>query len=201
MTPDLQALLDRLTTALAPSTRDRMNYGFSIQLTQVEANLLLAALSEARGRAEELEALLEQRAAAFIKFAKERPVAPHPVDQLENLRRAMTTDIELERLEAERDSLLAKLAEAERERDGLRSRDATRELLLKEAQANCDGLEEERDAALSELTKARSAAEAKHTDRSTPCPKCGFYFKMTLAPPFVFDDDDPIPSPPKDPAK
>ena len=53
---------------------------------------LSAALSEARGKVGELEALREQQAAAFVKFAKDRPVAPHPVDQTENLRRAMTTD-------------------------------------------------------------------------------------------------------------
>ena len=78
---------------------------------------LSAALSEARGKVGELEALREQQAAAFVKFAKDQPVAPHPVDQMENLRRAMTTDIEIEKLEAERESLRSKLAEAERERD------------------------------------------------------------------------------------
>jgi hypothetical protein len=71
---------------------------------------LSAALSEARGKVDELEALREQQAAAFVKFAKDRPVAPHPVDQMENLRRAMTTDIEIEKLEAERDSALDELA-------------------------------------------------------------------------------------------
>ena len=71
---------------------------------------LSAALSEARGKVGELEARREQQAAAFVKFAKDRPVAPHPVDQMENLRRAMTTDIEIEKLEAERDSALAELA-------------------------------------------------------------------------------------------
>jgi hypothetical protein len=81
---------------------------------------LTAALEEARGKVDELEALREQQAAAFVKFAEDRPVAPHPVDQMENLRRAMTTDIEIEKLEAERDSLRSKLAEAERERDEAR---------------------------------------------------------------------------------
>ena len=71
---------------------------------------LSAALSEARGKVDELEALREQQAAAFVKFAKDRPVAPHPVDQMENLRRAMTTDIEIEKLEAERDAALSELA-------------------------------------------------------------------------------------------
>ena len=46
MTPDLQALVDRLTTPLAPSTPDRMNYGFPIQLTQAEARVLVDALAE-----------------------------------------------------------------------------------------------------------------------------------------------------------
>ena len=68
---------------------------------------LSAALSEARGKVGELEALREQQAAAFVKFAKDQPVAPHPVDQMENLRRAMTTDIEIEKLEAERDAALS----------------------------------------------------------------------------------------------
>ncbi len=44
MTPDLQALLTRLTTHLAPSTPDRMNYGFPIQLTQAEAKVLVDVL-------------------------------------------------------------------------------------------------------------------------------------------------------------
>ena len=46
MTSDLQALLDRLTAALAPSTPDRMNSGFPIQLTQAEARVLVDALIE-----------------------------------------------------------------------------------------------------------------------------------------------------------
>ncbi len=78
---------------------------------------LTAALSEARGKVGELEALREQQAAAFVKFAKDRPVAPHPVDQMENLRRAMTTDIEIEKLEAERDAALSELAKERGEAD------------------------------------------------------------------------------------
>ena len=46
MTPDLQALLARLTAALAPSTPDRMNYGFPIQLTQVEVGVLVDACAK-----------------------------------------------------------------------------------------------------------------------------------------------------------
>ena len=81
-------------------------YGETLDLVSA----LSAALREARGKVDELEALREQQAAAFVKFAKDQPVAPHPVDQMENLRRAMTTDIEIEKLEAERDAALAELA-------------------------------------------------------------------------------------------
>jgi hypothetical protein len=111
---------------------------------------LSAALIEARGKVDELEALREQQAAAFVKFAKDQPVAPHPVDQMENLRRAMTTDIEIEKLEAERDSLRSKLAEAERERDEAKNN------ILAWSDAHAD-MEASRDAALSELAKLRAA--------------------------------------------
>ena len=59
-------------------------------------------------------------------------------------------------------ALAAARDEEVRERDALRSRDATRELLLKEAQANCDGLEEERD----ELAAKNAELRARTKDNA-----------------------------------
>ena len=176
---------------------------------------LSAALREARGKVDELEALREQQAAAFVKFAKDRPVAPHPVDQMENLRRAMTTDIEIEKLEAERDSLRSKLAEAERERDEAKNN------ILAWSDAHAD-MEASRDAALSELAKLRAEAEWRLISEA---PQKASLFgsdvllanskQVTVGHPTRFDKDKftmmsgkyappthfrPLPSPPKDPA-
>ena len=94
MTPDLQALLAKLTAALAPSTSDRMNYGFPIQLTQAEANLLLTALSEARRKVVEAE--------------RERDEAREAEEQWEQ--QTHSWEAEASRVKAERDSALSELA-------------------------------------------------------------------------------------------
>ena len=53
----------------------------------------------------------------------------------------------------------------------------------------------QRDAALAEVERLRKENETGHTDRSVPCPKCGFVIREVKALPFVFEDDD-SPAPP-----
>ena len=68
------------------------------------AHQLIADFARAHAERE-----VEKERRLFFKALAERPVAPHPIDQLKNLQRAMTTDVEIEKLETELAALRARL--------------------------------------------------------------------------------------------
>ena len=76
------------------------------------AHQLIADFARAHAERE-----VEKARRLFFKALAERPVAPHPIDQLKNLQRAMTTDVEIEKLETELAALRARLDMIEKAED------------------------------------------------------------------------------------